>query len=154
MGYAEFPTTRLEARHGIPNGEGKRSSNAPNCSYFVNWKTEEDSMTWDIDVHTAGDYKVSIDYACPEADAGATVELSFNGAKTTGKVTPGWFPRLLDDQDRASRKGESFMRDFHSLSLGTIKLAAKRGLLTLRALQIPGQTVMEVRRVTLTLKTK
>jgi hypothetical protein len=144
----------LEARDGIPHGEVKRSSNAPNCSYFVNWKTKEDSMTWDIDVHTAGDYEVSIDYACPEADAGATVQMSFDGAKTAGKVTPGWFPRLLDDQDRASRKGESYMRDFHSLPLGAIKLPAKRGLLTLQALEIPGQTVMEVRRVTLTLKTK
>ena len=144
----------LEARDGIPQGEVKRSSNAPNCSYFVNWKTKEDAMTWDINVHTAGEYEVTIDYACPESDAGATVRLSFDGAKTTGKVTPGWFPRLLDDQDRASRKGESYMRDFHNLSLGTITLPAKRGLLTLQALEIPGQTVMEVRRVTLTLKTK
>ena len=111
-------------------------------------------MTWDIDIHTAGDYDVTIDYACPEADAGATVELRFGEAKTTGKVTPGWYPRLLDDQDRASRKGESYMRDFHTLTLGTISLPANRGLLTLRALDIPGQTVMEVRRVNLTLKTK
>lgn len=154
VGYAEFPITMLEARDGIPHGEVKRSSGAPNCSYFVNWKTREDSMTWDIDVHTAGEYDVSIDYVCPEADAGATAELSFGAAKTTGKVTPGWYPRLLDDQDRASRKAESFMRDFHPLSLGTITLPAQRGLLTLRALEIPGQTVMEVRRVTLTLKTK
>ncbi|WP_395745654.1 arylsulfatase [Prosthecobacter sp.] len=154
VGYREFPITMLEARDGIPHGEVKRSSNAPNCSYFVNWKTKEDAMTWDIDVHTAGEYEVSIDYACPEADAGSTVELSFEGGKTTGKVKPGWFPRLLDDQDRASRKGESYMRDFHTLALGTVSLPAKRGLLTLRALEIPGQTVMEVRRVTLTLKTK
>lgn len=154
VGYTEFPITMLEARDGIPHGEVKRSSNAPNCSYFVNWKTKEDTMTWDIDIHTAGEYEVAIDYACPEADAGSTVELSFGDSKTNGKVTPGWFPRLLDDQDRASRKGESFMRDFHTLSLGSIQLPAQHGLLTLRALDIPGQTVMEVRRVTLTLKTK
>jgi hypothetical protein len=153
VGYTEFPNTMLPARDGEPHGGVRRSSGAPNCSYFVNWKTKEDSMTWDIDVHTAGEYDVSIDYACPEADAGSTVELSFGEAKTTGKVTPGWFPPLIDGQDRASRKSESFMRDFRPLSLGTIKLATGRGLLTLRALEIPGQTVMEVRRVTLTLKT-
>ena len=82
------------------------------------------------------------------------IVLSFGDAKTTGKVIPGWYPRLLDDQDRAARKGESYMRDFHTLSLGTIKLAAQRGLLTLRALEIPGQSVAEVLRVTLTLKSK
>ena len=154
VGYSEFPITMLEARDGIPHGGVTRSSGAPNCSYFVNWKTKEDAMTWDIDVHTTGEYEVNIDYVCPEADAGAKVELSFQGRTTTGTVTPGWYPRLLDDQDRATRKGESYMRDFHSLSLGTLKLPAGRGLLTLHALEIPGQFVMEVRRVTLTLKTK
>jgi hypothetical protein len=154
VGYTEFPITMLPARDGEPHGGVQRSSGAPNCSYFVNWKTKEDTMTWDIDVHTTGEYEVSIDYACPEADAGATIELSFGDAQTSGKVTPGWLPPLIDGQDRASRKAESFMRDFRPLSLGTIKLAAGRGLLTLRALEIPGQTVMEVRRVTLTLKTK
>lgn len=154
VGYTEFPITMLPARDGVPHGEVKRSSNAPNCSYFVNWTSRDDSMTWDIDVHTAGEYEVSIDYACPEADAGATVELSFGESRANGKVTPGWFPRLLDDQDRAPRKGESYMRDFHTLSFGSIRLPAQRGLLTLKALEIPGKTVMEVRRVTLTLKTK
>lgn len=154
VGYTEFPVTMLPARDGEPHGGIQRSSGAPNCSYFVNWKTKEDSMTWDIDVHTAGEYEVSIDYACPESDAGATVELSFGEAKITSRVTPGWYPRLLDDQDRAPRKGESYMRDFKSLSLGTIKLVSGRGVLKLRAVDIPGETVMEVRRVTLTLKTK
>ena len=44
------------------------------------------------------------------------------------------------------------MREFKTLNLGTLKLNAGRGLLTLRALDIPGATVAEVRRVTLTLK--
>jgi arylsulfatase A-like enzyme len=152
VGYTEFPITMLPARDGLPHGGVKRSSNAPNCSYFVNWTSKDDSMTWDIDVHTAGDYDVTIDYVCPEADAGSTIELSLGDSKTSGKVTPGWYPRLLDDQDRASRGSESYMRDFKTLSLGTMKLPAGRGLLTLKALDIPGKTVAEVRRVTLTLK--
>lgn len=152
VGYTEFPLTMLPARDGVPHGGVKRSSNAPNCSYFVNWTTKDDSMTWDIDVHTAGDYEVTIDYACPEADAGAIIELSLGGARTTGKVSPGWYPRLLDDQDRVPRSGESYMREFRTLSLGSMKLPAGRGLLTLKARDIPGKTVAEVRRVTLTLK--
>jgi arylsulfatase A-like enzyme len=152
VGYAEFPITMLPARDGLPHGGVKRSSGAPNCSYFVNWTTKVDFMTWDIDVHAAGDYDVTIDYVCPDADAGSTIELSLGDSKTSGKVTPGWYPRLLDDQDRASRGGESYMRDFKTLSLGSMKLPAGRGLLTLKALDIPGKTVAEVRRVTLTLK--
>jgi hypothetical protein len=78
VGYAEFPMTPLPARDGIPHGGVKRSAGAPNCSYFVNWTKLDDSMTWDIEVNTTGDYDVAIHYTCPPADAGATdrAELS------------------------------------------------------------------------------
>ena len=45
------------------------------------------------------------------------------------------------------------MKDFRSLKLGTMSLKSGRGLLTLRALDIPGASVMEVRQINLTLKT-
>jgi len=154
VGYAEFPRTTLPARDGVPHGGVKRSAGAPNCSYFVNWTGKDDSMTWNIDVHTTGDYAVEVLYACPLEDAGSEIELSFNDgdASIKGKVAPGWFPPLIDSQDRVPRKSESYMREFHSLSLGTMRLSKGTGQLLLRALEIPGKTVMEVRSVVLTLK--
>jgi arylsulfatase A-like enzyme len=152
VGYREFPITMLPARDGEPRGEVQRSSGAPNCSYFVNWRNKEDSMVWLLDVHTTGQYEVAIDYTCPDADAGATVELSFNDSKHTGKVTPGWDPPLNTNQDTLPRPhGESQMKEFHTLNLGKIKLTEGEGTLILRALEIPGKSVMDVRRVTLTL---
>ena len=44
------------------------------------------------------------------------------------------------------------MKEFRPLDLGTLRLEKGRGLLTLRALEIPGQSVMDVRMITLTLK--
>jgi hypothetical protein len=44
------------------------------------------------------------------------------------------------------------MKEFRPLHLGTLKLEQGRGPLTLRALEIPGQSVMDVRQITLTLK--
>jgi len=152
VGYREFPMTPLPARDGVAHGGVKRSSKAPNCSYFVNWNTTDDSMTWDIEVHTSGDYEAAIYYTCPPGDAGATVELSLNGSKTSGKVAPGWDPPLIDNQDRVPRTAESVMKEFRALKLGAMHLEKGRGLLTLRALEIPGQSVMDVRLVTLTLK--
>ena len=153
VGYAGFPMTPLPARDGVAHGGVRRSAGAPNCSYFVNWKDAADAMTWDVAVNTTGQYDAVIYYTCPPADAGSTVELSFNGASVTGKVAPGWDPPLIADQDRVPRKSESIMKEFRTLNLGTVKLAKGRGPLTLRALQIPGKSVMEVRLVTLTLRT-
>ncbi len=153
VGYVEFPWTQLPARDGVPHGEVKRSSSAPNCSYFVHWKSTEGSITWDIDVHTAGTYEVVIDYTCPIADAGSKIELSFMDQKLTGKVEPGWDPPLYTNQDTLPRPdGESTMKEFRPLKLGKMKLPAGRGLITLRATEIPSQSVMDVRRLNLTLK--
>lgn len=152
VGYREFPITMLPARDGEPHGEVKRSSGAPNCSYFVNWTNKDDSMVWLVDVHNAGRYEVTIDYTCKQPDTGATIELSFQDARLTGKVEPAWDPPLYTNQDTLPRPaGESRMKDFHTLKLGEITLPAGRGPLILRAIDIPGQSVMDVRRVTLTL---
>ncbi len=152
VGYREFPITMLPARDGEPRGGVKRSSNAPNCSYFVNWTSNDDSMVWLLDIRTAGQYAVTLDYTCKVPDAGSTVELSFQNERLAGKVAPGWDPPLYANQDTLPRpKGESQMKEFRTLSLGEITLPAGQAPLTLRALEIPGKSVMDVRRVTLTL---
>jgi arylsulfatase A-like enzyme len=153
VGFAEFPRTPLPARDGLPHGGIKRSAAAPNCSYFVNWTSLDDKMTWDIDVNTTGDYGVEILYTCPVTDAGSTIELEFNGRKLSGPVTPGWNPPLYTNQDTIARPpGESKMKEFRALALGTLRLEKGRGLLTLRAQKIPGQSVMDVRQINLTLR--
>ncbi|MSU48994.1 MAG: N-acetylgalactosamine 6-sulfate sulfatase [Opitutus sp.] len=153
VGYAEFPMSPLPARDALPHGGVLRSASAPNSSYFVNWTKTDDTITWDIEVHTNGTYDVAIDYTCPVPDAGSTIELSFNGAKLAGKVAPGWDPPLYTNQDTIPRPAaESKMKEFRLLNLGVIQLEKGRGLLTLRAPQIVGKTVMDMRQVTLTLR--
>jgi hypothetical protein len=152
VGFAEFPVTMLPARDGEPRGGVRRSASAPNCSYFVNWTSTDDSMVWNLEVHTTGQYEVVIDYTCPLPDAGSMIELNFNNSSLAGKVTPGWDPPLYTNQDTIPRPpGESQMKEFRPLKLGTLRLEKGRGPLTLRALEIPGRSVMDVRRVTLTL---
>ncbi len=152
VGYREFPITMLPARDGEPRGGVRRSSAAPNCSYFVNWTSKEDSMVWLLDVHTTGRYEVVIDYTCPEPDVGSLIELTCRDSRLAGRVTPGWNPPLYTNQDTLPRPhGESSMKEFRPLKLGEITLEQGQAPLTLRALEIPGQSVMDVRRVTLTL---
>ncbi len=152
VGYREFPITMLPARDGEPRGGVRRSSNAPNCSYFVNWTSKEDSLVWLLDVHTSGRYEVVIDYTCPEPDAGSLIELHSRNSRLTGQVTPGWNPPLYTNQDTLPRPpAESQMKEFRPLKLGVIDLEQGSAPLTLRALEIPAQSVMDVRRVTLTL---
>jgi hypothetical protein len=67
-------------------------------------------------------------------------------------VNPGWDPPLYTNQDTLPRPpAESQMKEFRPLKLGEITLKQGQAPLTLRALEIPGKSVMDVRRVTLTL---
>ena len=154
VGYPEFPVTMLPARDGDPKGGITRSGAAPNCSYFIGWNSLKGEMVWNIDVHTAGKYKVSIDYTCPVEDAGSIIRLAFKDAEITGKVTPGWDPPIMTGQDTVPRNPvESQMKDFKTLDLGETNLPSGQADLTLSALEMPGNSVMEVRRVTLELVT-
>jgi arylsulfatase A-like enzyme len=149
VGFASF--TPLPARDGVPHGNVKRSAGAPNCSYFTNWRSTDDRITWDVEVGQAGRYEVAVHYACPAADIGSTVELALGEKRLQTKITAAHDPPLYGEaHDRVSRGSESYMKDFKPLVLGTVELPAGRGPLTLRALEVPGKQVMEVRYVTLT----
>jgi arylsulfatase A-like enzyme len=153
VGYSAFPVTQLPARDGVAHGSIRRSSAAPNCSFFTHWTDAGDSITWDIDVATAGNYEAVVYYTVPLADAGSTVQLSFADQHVDSTVGPGWDPPLHGvEHDRAPRGQESLVKDFHPLKLGEIALSQGRGELKLQALKVAGQTVMDVRLIYLTLK--
>ena len=153
VGYHQFPIATLPARDGVPHGKVQRSARAPNCSYFTNWVSPDDSMTWEIETATAGRYEAVVYYTCSKADVGSTVELGFQNARFTGTITEAHDPPLMgDEHDRTPRAGESYVKDFKPLSLGIVELPKGRGPLTLKATKVTGKQVMDVRSVVLTLQ--
>lgn len=164
IGHPEFHITQLPARDGRPGGKVQRSAKAPNCSYFTNWTNVDDFIYWDVDVLSSGNYSVDIYYACPKKDLGAQFELSFGEHRlpetvpstVPGKVLPGSVltamvtlendpPARGNENDRVPRESESLVKEFKPMTLGTIHLAQGRGKLTLKATNVPGDQVMEVR---------
>jgi arylsulfatase A-like enzyme len=152
VGYREMPLTTLPARDGVPHGGIRRSASAPNCSYFTNWTAPAGCITWDIEVATPGRYEAVVDYTCPAADVGSTVELSGHGGAVSAAVSEPNDPPLRGaEHDRVRRAGESYVKDFKPLRLGVLTLGRGRTTLTLRAVRVPGRQVMDVRSVVLTL---
>lgn len=150
VGYPGSPYTQLPARDGESSGGIKRSSIHPNCSYFLNWNSPEDRITWNVDVATAGKYRVDLRYACPESDLGSELELIFKKSRVSGKITVAHDPPLIGKEDDRSPRTESYVKDFKPMTLGTIELEKGMGTLSLRALNIPGKQAMELRLLRLT----
>jgi len=152
VGYAEFPLTQLPARDAKPHGAIRRSNPHPNCSYFTNWQSTNDAITWDIDTVTAGDYEARLFYTCPEANVGSTVRLSFQGNHLTGKVSQSHDSPLIGaDEDRVPRT-EAYVKDWAEMTLGTLHMSKGRGTLKLSAKEIAGAQVMDFRLLLLELK--
>jgi arylsulfatase A-like enzyme len=153
VGYPAFPITHLPARDGVPHGHVRRSANAPNCSFFTNWTSPDDRITWDVEVATPGRYEAVVYYTCAPGDVGSSIELSLNGVRLVAKVTEAHDPPLRGaEHDRVPRVGESYVKDFRPLRLGELTLDRGRGPLTLRALEVVGRQVIDVRAVALTLQ--
>ena len=153
IGHPGSRYTQLPARDGLSRGNIKRSNRFPNCSYFTNWTSLDDSIEWKVEVPASGTYEVEIYYTCSEKNAGSTIELSF---ETTGQETPGSArvrsrvipahdPPLRGAAEDCVKRTESYVKDFRPLKLGKLKLPAGSGKLVLKALEKPGEEVMEVR---------
>jgi arylsulfatase A-like enzyme len=150
VGYGDFPQTLLPARDGQPRGNVKRSAGAPNCSYFTNWKTADDRITWDVEVAQAGTYDITVYYAVSKENVGSTIVLSLGERQLSAKLeTPHDPPAYGSEHDRADRGSESLVKDFRPWPMGALTLPAGQGTLTLSARDIPGHEVMEVRQLAL-----
>ena len=149
VGFSKM--TDLPARDGVAEGGIRRSAQAPNSSFFTNWKTMEDAITWDIEVGEPGTFTAEVHYTCAAADTGSTIELSFLDSRISAKISMANDPPLVGKEfDRSPRAGESYVKAFKPLQLGNIKLAKGRGKLRLKALDIKGSQVADVRYVILT----
>lgn len=148
VGHVDYHITTLPARDGIAHGGIKRSDTAPNCSYYTNWKSLGDSVTWPIEVGVADTYEVELYYTCPKADIGSEIELSVGKSRiVAGIILPNDPPALGAERDRVPRKAESLMKDFRPMTLGKMRLEAGPGELSLKALKMPGSQVMEFRQL-------
>ncbi|MCA9120180.1 MAG: arylsulfatase [Planctomycetaceae bacterium] len=151
VGYGA--STTLTARDGVEHGAIRRSSKAPNNSFFTNWTNKDDSITWDIEVGKTGQYQAVIYYTCAEGDQGATLRLSMEGGESIqSKVTEVFDPPLYDKSKERVADSHYFVKDFKPLTLGTISLQRGRGTLLLDAVDIAGQRVVDVHSLELILR--
>ena len=146
IGHPDAVYTQLPARDAQVTGRIERSNKFPNCSFYRNWIDPADTISFEGEVPADGTFEVELHYACPADDTGSTVELSFNDARLTAKISEAHDPPLRGmENDRTDGRGESYVKDFKAMSLGTISLKKGKGKLTLRALDMPGSQVMEFR---------
>ena len=153
LGHPDHANTQVPARDGKAQGGIKRSNKFPNSSFFTNWTSTDDSITWDAEVQTSGKYEVDIYYTCREGDQGSELELSFNNNKLVATVEQPHQSELVGGKEDRVKRAESYEQNWKTMTLGEIDLVAGTGTLTLRATKIPAGSVMDFRLLMLRRKT-
>ena len=129
LGDPNADFTQLPARDAIAYGNIKRSNRWPNDSFFTNWVSENDSLTWPVEVLDNGLWDVELYYTCKPENIGTEVLLELNGGTVKEQISIAHDPPLVgSEKDRYPRQ-ESYVKDFISLKMGRLQL--KKGIHTL-----------------------
>lgn len=150
IGHRSMEQTQIPARDGVVTGKLKRSKKFPNCSYFMNWVDNRDTISWPVNVMEPGTYAVELHYCCAEKNLGTVVELSLGGNNVSTKIVIAQESLLIGAREDRSIRVESYVKNFRPVEMGTIKLEKGPGKLVLKALEIPGDESIEFRLLMLT----
>jgi len=145
IGHPDFQYTQMPARDAEAQGNIQRSNRFPNCTFFSNWTSTSDEITWNAEVLSEGNYQVDLYYTCSRENLGSTIELNMGSSVITGKITEAHNPPLRGMENDRVKRQESYVKAFMPMDLGTIHLEEGKGTLTLKALDIPGEEAMDFR---------
>ncbi|WP_206352188.1 arylsulfatase [Tautonia rosea] len=126
--------------------------------WLTNWTRTDQRIQFDLDVLQAGDYRVTLRYTAPDANLGARVRVEAGESSVEGILTEAHDPAPIPSPDRVPRgsfndqgdwRGEAYEKDWNELSLGLLRLGTGRQVLTIRAVEVPGAGVMDLKGVVL-----
>jgi len=137
--------TQLPARDGVAHGNIKRSNRWPNDSFYTNWESTQDSITWDLEVLEEGNYEVDLYYTASEIDTGSIIQLNLNETKISTTISRFYDPPLRGKENDRYPRMESYVKDFRATQMGTIHLKKGKGTLVLKATHIPGNRAIDFR---------
>lgn len=145
VGYKDSKHTLLPARDGIPHGGIERSSIHPNSSFFTNWTSTTDSLTWDTDILTSGEYKATVFYTCKDSAVGSILLLNQGENEVRTVIKEAHDSEFLNVKYDRSPRDESYEKDYMPLEIGIIQLDKGHHPITMKASEIKGPEFIEVR---------
>ncbi len=147
IGYSNKHHDYLPAGDGIPHGNIQRSNRYPNDSYFYNWISRGDSITWDTEILTSGTYEFALHYTCPPDQIGSTINLNIGDQQMSYQITETHDPPLVGANEDRVQRIESYIKEFKKVTIGKLKLEKGRQQLVLKASQVKNESVMDINRI-------
>ena len=100
-----------------------------------------------MSVVSPGTFEVYLYYTITEENVGTSGTLTFQDSALKWSISVAHNPPLVGASRDRSLRMESYTKNFKRLSLGSITLAKGNGNLSIQADNIPGNSVMDLRRI-------
>ena len=153
VGYAAAPRIELPSVEARFAGSPRfHNSNGFAHDWITGWNKTTDRIWWELNVVNAGEYVVTLSYACRQEDIGSRVQMSVIHESTPPKptdtarftITDAFDTGKIARTERDQSKGPRWMREYRTLKAGRVQLPEGRIRLELKAVEIPGGTVCEL----------
>lgn len=148
VGHKSGTVTQLPIRDAVAVGNLKRTARPPNSSWFTNWISTDDAVTWAVEVSESAQYSAELFYTCKQENAGVVIRLEgLGGSESTAieRELPMHESEIIGAEQDRDLRPEAYEQNWGRVTLGTIKLDRKMTQLKLTAPKIPGQEAIDVR---------
>lgn len=151
VGHPQENPITLNAPQAYFEG-GMRFNSGPGFAhdYLTGWSDVGARVWFDVDVVRAGKFEVTIQYGCPDADAGSKIRISSGVEAIEAIVRPAAAPKIRlahRDEDGHLKYVD---REWGTLRAGVLKLEPGPNRVELRALTKTGSVVMDFKGMVLT----
>ncbi len=120
-GFPDEKSFTLPVQDATLSGKIKYSSIHPNQSHTEGWTQEGDSIFWKLNINSAGNYKVEIQYGCLFGETGSKMLFSSGSGSFIFTIEQPFESVILPDRDYVKRS-ESVERTWSWMTAGTVIL--------------------------------
>lgn len=147
VGYSQSKLVELPAHEGHLAGELKyKGIQGWANDWITSWTDTNAQVYWDIDVVRAGSYEITLMHTCPKHELGSKMCVEIAGERKEGIVEKAHDPAPVPSPDRVPRK-EVYEKVWAPLKLGKFKVKKGRTRLYVKALEIPGNSALDLKAV-------
>lgn len=146
LGLVGHDRVELQAHEASLYGRGIAYNGGAGWAHdwVSHWTSDAAWMAWPVHVNRPGTYRVTIDYATPDARTASRLKATV-GRVSTSALLPAAPPSAADWGRRTVQTDEAPERVWASGTLGTLKLTPTTDWLSLHAIDVPPAGVGEVK---------
>jgi len=147
VGHTEEPRVELLVPQSQFTGGLRFNGRYPNNAWLTDWTNATAQVEWRLNIVRSGLYEVTLQYLCPEDSAGSKVRV-WVGDSAVETTIQGTRVRQIHSPDRFPR-GEVYEMQWFEQAVGLIQLPEGAVTLVVDAVEMTGQSVMDLKAVIL-----